>query len=97
MRSCEHSHKECADCFKERIGSVGVAASATPSRYISRSRTSPTKGVQVKNSWEKGTAKDSRGMPYLDKYGNAVPIKKYTETRHDYRSNETIDVSTHKD
>ena len=35
------------------------------------------------NQWEKGTAGESRPngtrMPYLDKHGSVIPIKKYAE------------------
>lgn len=36
------------------------------------------------NSWEKGIAKDHRGVPYLDSSGDHIPIKKFGENRHKY-------------
>ena len=94
MRSCEHADTECTDCFKERIGSIQVGASATPSRFVSRDRSNPRpKDKEPSNNWEKGRAVNAaRGMPYLDEHGAKVPVKKFAETRHKYRDSETITV-----
>lgn len=39
---------------------------------------------EQKNSWERGIAKDERGMPLLKADGNYIPIKEYGEKRHYY-------------
>jgi len=42
-----------------------------------------TPSPQRYNNWEKGTAGETRPdgsrMPYLDKFGSEIPIKKYSE------------------
>lgn len=67
-----------------RIGSVGIAGSATPSRRPVSGGKRP-KDKPIYNNWEKGIAKDDRGMPYLDKQGVEVGVKQFSETRRDYR------------
>lgn len=92
-RTCEHDDTtECVPCFQQRISSVTVGASATPSRYISRSRTKPVQSKEASNRWERGQPTDERGMPYLDEKGVRVNTKKLAETRHKYRKHETINV-----
>lgn len=93
-RSCEHADTECTVCFKERIGSVQVGASATASRRISRRGDARPKDKPVYNSWERGRAiNPDRNMPYLDENGNRVPVKKFAETRRKWRDqNTTINV-----
>lgn len=94
-RSCEHAETECTECFKERIRGIQIGASATPSRFVARDRSNPRpKDREPSNRWERGEAVDhTRNMPYLDKNGNKVPIKRFVEgERHNYRKNETIAV-----
>ena len=93
MASCEHSESECVPCFQERIRSVAVAGSATPSRRPVSFGKRP-KDKPVYNNWEKGTPTDSRGMPYLDEHGVSVNTKKLAETRHKYREFQTANVTT---
>lgn len=92
-RTCEHDdEKECGPCFRDRINSIGVGASATPSRYVSRKRGRKPKSREASNRWERGMPTDHRGMPYLDEKGVRVNTKKLAETRHKYRAHETINV-----
>ena len=84
--SCEHGAQECVPCFQKRMRSISVAASATPSRKISRRGDRPPTGIEPKNSWERGKGFDARGMPVLDSNGNHVSIKQAAETRHLYRA-----------
>lgn len=39
---------------------------------------------EPKNSWERGIAKDERGMALLRADGSPIPIKEYGEKRHYY-------------
>lgn len=93
-RACEHDTTECTGCFKERIGSVQLSASSTASRKISRRGEGRPKDKPVNNGWERGRAvNSSRNMPYLDASGNPVPVKKFAETRRQWRDqNTTINV-----
>lgn len=93
-RGCEHSREECRSCFKERIGSIQVGASATASRFISRdrSRGGRPKDKEPDNRWEKGRPTDHRGMPYLDSEGARIGVKQLAETRNDYRKHQSIEV-----
>ena len=75
-------------CWKERIGSIRAAASATPSRYIARRRGQRPKEKPKYNKWEDGTPTDSRGMPYLDNHGAVIGNKKLAETRASYRKHQ---------
>lgn len=84
-RSCEHADQECGPCFRERIGSVQTAASATPSRMIARKPGVQPKEKPSYNEWERGIPKDHRDMPYLTKSGALVGNKQFAETRRDYR------------
>lgn len=92
-RSCKHSDNECKQCFKERIASVGVASSATPTRRPVSQWKRP-KDKPVYNNWEKGIPTDGRGMPYLDEHGVSVNTKKLAETRHKYREFQKPNVTT---
>lgn len=91
-RSCEHAEQECVPCFQQRIRSVAVAASATPSRHISRKRGQVPKDRPALNGWERGIPTDSRGMPFLDEAGAVRRNKAVAQHRHDYRTAETIEI-----
>lgn len=93
-RTCEHNDdRECGPCFRARLASVQVGASATPSRHIARTPGKRPKSKEASNRWERGQPTDERGMPYLDEKGVRVNTKKLAETRHSYRKHEKINVS----
>jgi len=69
--------------FAEKIKTIRLGASATPSRRIS-TRGRP-KDKPLHNSWERGIPRDARGMPYLDKNGAVVHQKEYSENRRQWR------------
>jgi hypothetical protein len=76
MTDTVHS-SEC-NCFRCKIRTIQISPQATPSR---RRANQPAK--KDGNSWEKGTAKDERGMPYLSPGTlSPMPIKTYVENRH---------------
>lgn len=91
-RSCEHSEQECKQCWKERIGSVHTAASATPSRKISRREGHAPKDKPKYNQWENGEPRDPRGMPYLNADGGVVGNKEFAETRTKYRKHQKTNI-----
>lgn len=63
-----HNRNFCTECSKVIDTLVlNIAPSATPSIK----NNIPPRGSN--NSWEKGTRKDDRGVPYLDK--NLEPVK----------------------
>jgi hypothetical protein len=76
---------DCCDgdrlCFKHKLaywrdtGGLNISPAATPTR---RNNNPPTT-FAAKNSWERGVAKDDRGMPYLDKNLEPMPIKAFGE------------------
>ncbi len=98
---CEHNEwGECVECFDARhavahaerdaecltcrfVGTIQLSPKATPSRR------SPTPPRTPNNSWEKGLARDSRGMPLI-RDGKPVTIKQYGEDRH------RIDAALHR-
>lgn len=55
-------------CFKHKIRTIQISPSATPSR---RNHIPPRVG---NNSWEKGIAKDDRGMPLLGDKGTPIGL-----------------------
>ena len=57
-----------------------LAMAATPNR--TRASAPP---ADPKNSWERGIAKDDRGVPLIDN-GNHIPVKKYAANRQKYEA-----------
>lgn len=100
--SCEHcEYGECVACFDARHivehaepdaeclscrlqGTIQIHRNATPTK--TKSKTPPR---TPNNSWEKGIARDDRGMPLM-RDGKPVSIKQYAENRH------TIDAAVHR-
>lgn len=94
---CEHNDEyECNDCTEARhaaehpekvdgcqicwlSGTIQLSPKATPSK---RSDAPPT-AFKPMNSWEKGIATDSRGMPLLGKGGAPIGVKEAGERRHE--------------
>lgn len=68
-------HEPCGDseCFRCKLAGLQFAPSAMPSRKNLVPPRTPT------NSWERGIARDGRGVPVLDKRGQEIPIKKWGE------------------
>lgn len=56
---------------------VGLGAGTTPTR-----RRRVAKDKPHYNAWERGIARDDRGMPYLDEQLNPLGVKRFAE---DYR------------
>jgi hypothetical protein len=54
---------------------IGLGRDAVPSRtrQVARRRR------EHYNGWERGVARDERGMPYLDESGREIGMKKFTE------------------
>lgn len=92
---CEHcDYSECFACTNARHaaahpvrvvgcgicrlshGTIQLSPKATPSKR------SPTPPRQPSNSWERGVATDSRGMPLYED-GRPVSVKQYAERRHE--------------
>ena len=70
----------CRVCFFR--GEIYIAPSALGSRA---KRFGPV-DREPKNSWEKGIAKDERGMPLLKADGSYIGIKEYGENRRRYEA-----------
>lgn len=66
---------DACECFRCHVRGVQFSPAATPTRSIGRT----SKPREATNSWEKGVARDSRNMPYLDSSGNEIPIKRWGE------------------
>lgn len=49
----------------------------------SRTRQVASKPKEHYNGWERGIARDERGMPYLDESGRPIGNKKFTEQYRD--------------
>lgn len=65
------------DCFGCKVKGVTFNPYATPSRlrpHIPPRTPNP--------AWERGIARDSRGMPYLNKAGSPMGVKQFAEERH---------------
>lgn len=71
-----HEHEQFVEgCFACKLGSLQFSPAATPTR-----RKDVGKPREPKNSWERGIAKDERGVPYLDARLQEIPIKKWGES-----------------
>ena len=72
-------------CFKHKAaywrenGTLNISPQATPNR---RNHKPSTVHVPM-NSWEKGVAKDSRGMPLLKANLAPIGVKEYGQRRHE--------------
>lgn len=76
-----HPNMDDPGCVTCRLRSIQLnPRTCSPS---SRNNVAP-RGTDGQNSWEKGVATDHRGLPYLDKNGAVIPIKKFAEKRHVY-------------
>lgn len=94
--SCPHNPEyECASCATARHdlehpedvegcrvcrfrGQIQISPQATPSR-----RNPKAAPATADPSWEKGIARDSRGMPLLKADGSQIGVKEYGERRHE--------------
>jgi hypothetical protein len=73
-----HPDFDDPDCETCRLRSIQLnPRTVSPS---SRNQIAPT-GTDGRNSWEKGVALDHRGIPYRDKHGAQIPVKKFAEKR----------------
>lgn len=64
-------------CFGCRVKGFSISPYAMPSRlhpHIPPRQPNP--------SWEKGVAKDGRGVPFLNKSGGLMSVKEFSENRH---------------
>lgn len=86
--SCEDAahtaaHPDLVDgCLTCQLRSVQLSPSCTPSKP----RRLQQPGSHQRNSWERGIATDSRGMPLLDGGIAPISVKKYGENRRKYES-----------
>jgi hypothetical protein len=93
MSGCEHNEQyECFECTEsahaERHPQVvdGCFACKVSTIQLSQKVTghkpggAPPQGPR--NSWEKGIAQDHRGVPLLDRQGEPIGVKAYSERRH---------------
>ena len=73
-----HGTGQCEpDCFGCKVLTVSFDPYAMPSRLNPHS--APKK---PQNQWEKGIARDERGMPYLNARGGEMSVKEFGEKRH---------------
>lgn len=54
---------------------IGLGRDAVPTR----NRQVASRPKEHYNGWERGIARDDRGMPYLDEAGRTIGNKKFTE------------------
>jgi len=69
------SHGE--GCFGCKIQTISFDPYSMPSRLNFKS---PPK--QPEPRWERGIATDQRNMPFLDRSGSPIGVKRYAEERH---------------
>jgi hypothetical protein len=106
--SCEHNPEfECFDCADARhrdahptyVDGCRECKYATiqlsPAVRTTRND-APSTAFTPMNSWEKGIAKDERGVPLLDGDLQPIPIKRYAEQRHKYEARRH-ELATHPD
>lgn len=68
----------CREC---KFATIQVSpAVRTTKRYA------PSTAFTPMNSWERGIAKDERGLPLLDGNLQPIPVKRYAEKRHEYEA-----------
>lgn len=85
-------HPAGCDCgaYACRLRAKGVQVSPQATPTSSNKSTTRPREHQY-NSWEKGIATEKRAggreMPILDREGQVIPIKKFTEQRHQYEEN----------
>jgi len=70
-------HDGTADDFGCRVKSFTVNPRSMPTRLHPEN---PPR--QPNPAWERGIAKDERGMPYLTEGGGYLGVKQYAENRH---------------
>lgn len=78
--TCENGnehHDGTGDDFGCRVKSFTINPYSLPSRLNFKN---PPK--QPEPRWERGIAKDQRGVPFLDKTGAPIGLKRYAEERH---------------
>jgi hypothetical protein len=76
-----HPNMDDPECMTCKLRTVQISPSCYPT---SRNHVAP-QGTQ-NNSWERGIARDHRGLPYRDASGNEIPIKRFAEKRSVYES-----------
>jgi hypothetical protein len=85
------SHEQCGCvgewlCFRHKLaywreGNLNISPAATPSRRNNK----PTQAFTPKNSWERGIAKDERGMPYLRPEDlQPMGVHEFASRRHEF-------------
>lgn len=67
-------------CFGCKIKTIQIAPSATPSRRNTIAPRAP------QNSWERGIAKDERGMPLLDASNEPIGLHEMASNRGTYEA-----------
>jgi len=67
------------DCVTCKYQSIRLSAAATPNKTKS-----PTPPRQANPAWERGIAKDHRGVPYLKGDGTPIGVKQFAENRSKY-------------
>lgn len=72
-----HDGQHGDDCFGCKIKTVQLSPSSTPSRRNSI----PPKTNPDSNAWERGIARDSRGMPVLDENLQPMGLKEYAHKK----------------
>ena len=98
MKSCPHNEDfECFSCADERharehpelvegcrtckLQTIRISPKVAPS-----SNSAPPTWHQNRNSWEKGTVKDARGVPLLGEDLQPIGVKRYGEQRHKFEA-----------
>lgn len=75
-----HDGSHGDDCFGCKIRTIQWSPAATPSRRNTIPPRTPN------NSWEKGIAKDERGMPLLNEKGDPVGLHEMASNRGKYEA-----------
>jgi len=78
-----HSADGPEDCYGCRLKSLAIGL---PKDFSSRTR-SKAPPRTPRNSWEKGIARDERGMPIIRPDLSEVSVKQYAQERHSIEEN----------
>lgn len=79
VEGCVRPENRDGLCFPHKLGTVGLAADAVPTRTPGQAAP-----ARPSNSWERGVVKDERGVPYLGSDLKPIGVKQYADRRGHY-------------
>lgn len=87
-----HDGSHGSDCFGCRIKTVAFGAGTAPSRTVRGGKPS-----EPKNSWERGIARDHRGMPRLDSNLEPIRVHRWASERSSFIESLRQEANTSKE